>query len=124
MKTIAPPLRAGTQTGSLINHVISGSIMESPKVGMGCTIICWTDRRAATITEVSPSGKLVGIVQDVATAKFKGMTDQQDYEYAPGTGKPTYYTLRKNGAWVRQGERIRGQRIVIGQRNEYHDFSF
>jgi hypothetical protein len=28
------------------------------------------------------------------------------------------------GGWVRQGESIRGQRLAIGNRDHYYDFSF
>lgn len=123
--TQSAPLRAGTQTGSLMNHIISGSKMEAPTVGMGCTRLCWTDRHAATIVEVSKSGKRVGIVEDIATRTDNlGMSDCQSYEYSPGNGSPTYYTRRKNGAWVREGDSMRGERLAIGHRNTYHDFSF
>ena len=123
--TTAQTLRAGTQTGSLMNHLYSGSRMESPVVGMGCTRLCWTDRHAATIVEVSKTGKRVGIVEDIATrSDAGGMSDCQSYEYSPGTGSPTYYTLRKNGAWVREGDSMKGERLAIGLRNTYHDFSF
>lgn len=123
--TTAQPLRAGTQTGSLMNHLFSGMRMSVPTVGMGATMLCWSDRHAATIVEVSKSGKKVGIVQDIATRTDKnGMSESQEYDFTPGTGSPIYYTLRKNGAWVREGDSMRGSRIVIGDRSEYHDFSF
>ena len=124
MKT-ATQLKAGTETGSLMNHIISGCRMSAPETGMGATILGWTDRRACTITEVSKSGKRVGIVEDIATrVDENGMSDSQEYSFERGTGSPTFFTLRKNGAWVRQGESIRGQRLAIGKRDHYYDFSF
>jgi hypothetical protein len=123
--TTATQLKAGTETGSLMNHIISGCRMAAPEVGMGGSILGWTDRRACTITEVSKSGKRVGIVEDIATRVDKnGMSDSQEYSFERGSGSPTFFTLRKNGAWVRQGESIRGQRLAIGQRDHYYDFSF
>ena len=123
--TTATQLKAGTETGSLMNHIISGCRMAAPEVGMGGAILGWTDRRACTITEVSKSGKRVGIVEDIATRVDKnGMSDSQEYSFERGSGSPTFFTLRKNGAWVRQGESIRGQRLAIGQRDHYYDFSF
>ena len=125
MKTIAKALHAGTQTGSLINHIISGSGMASPEIGMGATQLCWSDRHACTITEVSKSGKRIGVVRDNAERTDKnGMSDSQDYSFTPGTGSPMYYTLRKNGAWVREGDSMNGSRLAIGKRSEYHDYSF
>lgn len=123
--TIAPRQIAGTETGSLMNHLFSGARMAAPEVGMGATILMWTDRHAATIREVSKSGKRVGIVRDVATRIDKdGMSDAQEYAFTPGGGGIIYYTLRKNGAWVRQGDSIKGERLAIGARSEFHDFSF
>jgi hypothetical protein len=116
--------RAGTDTGSLVNLLYSGSKDQVPTIGMGATILCWTDRHAATIVEVS--AKRVGIRQDEAIrTDTNGMSDSQQYEYKPGNGPVTYYTLRKNGAWVREGEPMKGgQRITIGVRDEHYDFSF
>lgn len=118
-------LRAGTQTGSLINHLVSGMASPVPTVGMGATILHWTDRRAATVTEVSRSGKRIGVVRDIATRTDKnGMSDSQEYSYAPGSESPEFFTLRKNGAWVREGDSMNGTRIAIGRREHYFDFSF
>lgn len=115
--------KAGSETGSLVNLVLSASKDETPVVGMGATILCWTDRHAATIVSVSP--KRIGIVQDEAIRTDKnGMSDSQTYDYKPGNGPVSYYTLRKNGAWVREGESLKGQRIAIGYRDEHYDYSF
>ena len=119
-------LTLGTQTGSLINHVYSRYNSFTPEVGMGATMLGWTDRHAATIVEVSADGKKVGIVQDKATRiDNNGMSEMQEYDFERGTGNPSYYTLRKNGKWVAQGQGFKnGSRIVIGARDEYYDFSF
>lgn len=123
--TVAPAAKLGTQTGSLVNHLYSGSKMPAPEVGMGATRLCWSDRHAATIVEVSKSGKALAIVEDIATRIDKnGMSESQEYTFAPGTGSPVWYTLRKNGAWVRKGDSIKGERLAVGGRSEYHDFSF
>jgi len=116
----------GTQTGSLINHVYSTFSSHAPEVGMGATMLGWTDRHAATIVEVSKDGRKVGIIRDIATRIDKnGMSEMQEYAFERGTGKPSYYTLRKNGKWVAQGQGFKnGSRIVIGARDEYYDFSF
>jgi hypothetical protein len=120
-------LKLGTQTGSLFNHLISGSASPAPVVGLGATILAWTDRRAATITEVSPSGKRIGVVEDIATAKHKGMTDPgQEWDLQPGNPQHIkYFSLRKNGAWVREGETAKGgQRISLGHKSHFYDYSF
>lgn len=123
--TVAKAQRLGTQTGSLVNHIMSGSAMPAPEVGMGATILSWSDRHAATITAIDKKGKRIAVVEDVATrTDDNGMSDAQSYSYAPGTGNPAFFTLRKNGAWVREGDSIKGQRILIGTRDSHHDFSF
>lgn len=124
--TVAKAHRLGTETGSLVNHLISGSAMPAPAVGMGATILSWSDRRAATVTQVSKFGKRIAVVDDIATRVDKnGMSEVQEYVYTPGNSGPSYFTLRKNGAWVREGESMKGgQRIALGYRNTFHDFSF
>lgn len=48
-------MRLGTQTGSVTNHILSRATIGQPEptVGMGATLLGWTDRHACTIVEVS-----------------------------------------------------------------------
>jgi len=117
-------LKLGTQTGSLINHVISCAKSITPEVGMACTILMWSDRHAATIIEVSP--KKIVVQDDIATRTDSyGMSDCQSYDYTPNPeGAKSTYTLRKNGKWVREGDSIKGQQVAIGERDHYYDYSF
>lgn len=117
-------MKLGTETGSLINHVMSRTATPEPEVGMGCTLLMWTDRRAATITEVVSKRK-IGIVFDEAIrTDGGGITENQHYRYEPGKGETEYYTLRRNGRWVREGESAKGSALQIGVRSEYYDYSF
>ena len=43
--------------GSLVNLVLDGSKPHEPEVGMGATILYWSDRSAATIMKVSDDKK-------------------------------------------------------------------
>ncbi len=45
-------MKLGTQTGSVINHLHSRAVIGQPEpvVGMGATMLLWSDRRACTIT--------------------------------------------------------------------------
>ena len=47
-------MNLGAQTGSVINHLHSRAVIgqPEPKPGMGCTILKWSDRDAATIRNV------------------------------------------------------------------------
>jgi hypothetical protein len=118
--------RLGTSTGSLINHLMSGSKDSTPIVGTGCSILHWTDRTACTIIEVSENGKTVVVQEDNAVRTDKlGMTDSQSYEYTPNpNGVKHTYTLRRNGKWVAKGESIKGTRLMIGARQHFYDYSF
>lgn len=129
--------KLGTQTASVINHIMSRSTkgQPDPVVGMGATILHWTDRDAGTITKVFTIGKDVAIEvqEDKATRTDKnGMSEMQDYAYeANPDGARSTWRFR-NGAWkaVRYSEdtkrwrQIDGSGLQIGVRRKYHDFSF
>lgn len=112
-------LKAGTETGSLVNHVLSGS-GTAPKVGDGATILMWTDRHAGTVVKVSPSGKTVTVREDTATRiDSNGMSESQVYEYKPNAlGKEWKFRLTKRG-W-----RSGSTGVLFGTRQAYHDYSF
>lgn len=114
-------------TGSVTNHSlgISTKGQPDPYVGMGVTMLFWTDRHPATVIEVK--GKTITIQEDHAErADDNGMSEVQKYVYARNFRGPTHtFTLRKNGAWVKKGEPMKGgQRLRVGSREKYHDFSF
>jgi hypothetical protein len=116
-------MKLGTDTGSLINHLASRSAMPRPEVGMGATILMWSDRLAATIIWVSPSGKTIKLQHDTArrTDARGYYTEDQDYEYSrdPG-GRIETARLTKRG-WRLAGG---GPGVLIGHREEYRDPTF
>lgn len=115
-------LKAGTQTGSFFNHVYSGDIETVPQVGMGATILCWTDRHACTIIEVNKTGKTIIVQEDRATRiDGNGMSDAQSYEYARDESGTTYTFRKFKRGWKEVGG---GKGLLIGHRRHYHDFSF
>ena len=109
--------------GSLQNHLIGHATgMPIPKVGDGATIIMWSDRKAATIVRVSPSGKSVWIQQDHAKrVDPNGMSECQEYAYTPNPDAPEREYRLRNGRWKQVGG---SHGLLIGERREYHDFSF
>jgi hypothetical protein len=113
------------QFGSLQNMLI-GSTVE-PQVGMGATIISWTDRDPATIIAVSPSGRSVIIQEDYAepvAGHCNAYTEAQRWTFKRnGGGHVETYSKRKDGSWRRKGER-QGQKLVIGHRDKYRDPHF
>jgi len=114
-------------TGSFFNLLMSGSNGQPvPEVGMGATILGWTDRKACTIVEVSASKRSIKVQRDIATrTDDHGASDSQSYNYERDPeGEVREFTLRKNGAYVEKGASMRGYRLRLGARNEYFDFSF
>lgn len=111
--------------GNLMNRVQENVASKPPQVGMGATILMFSDRYAATVTEVN--GKRVIVQQDTATrTDNNGMSDSQSYEYVPNPlGQYWVFTMRKNGRYVVEGADMRnGVILVIGHRDHYHDFGF
>ena len=113
-------MKFGTETGSLVNHLYSNG-QTIPQVGMGCTILRWSDRNAGTIVEVSASGKTIKVQQDKATRIDKnGMSEQQDYIFEPNPwAYVDTYRMTKRG-WRNKG----CSGLSVGHRSEYYDFSF
>lgn len=111
--------------GSMINQLSSNATPPQPEVGMGATMLYWSDRVAGTVIEVK--GKRLVWQEDNATrADQNGMSDAQTYTYTPDPeGRVEVFTLRKNGRWVREGDSMQnGTCLGLGYRRKYYDFSF
>lgn len=112
-------------TGSMINHLMGNSKPAVPEVGMGATKLCWTDRHAYTIVEVVNPKKIVVQADKVTRTDSNGMSESQSYSFERNPeGQKATLTLRKNGAWIEQGDSIKGTVYALGYRSEYHDYSF
>jgi len=130
-------LRIGTQTGSLINNIMSRSVIgePTPEIGMGATMLSWTDRNPATIVSVFNKGKTlyIGVFEDDATrTDNNGFSESQSYEFSfnPNSGM-RYYRKNAKGTWESvyinsdTGRFVKGcGSIAIGQRGKYWDPSF
>ena len=49
------------ETGSLINEIYSGMQSADVEIGMGATVLSFTDRHAATVVSISNNGRRIGI---------------------------------------------------------------
>jgi hypothetical protein len=125
-------MKLGTEAGSLVNHVLSG-YNDDPAVGMGATILMWSDRSPATIIEVNQKKRYIVIQEDNAKrVDNNGMSEAQTYEYSPDPeGAKRFYRKMKNGRWQEHyinpetGRLVKaGGYLSIGEREKYHDFSF
>lgn len=130
-------MKLGKETASVNNWMSSNAIIgqPTPEVGMGCTILGWTDRHPATIVEVTKDrGAVLLKVQEDEYRRVdgNGMSEDQRYLYSPDpNGQIHWYRQDKSGRWTevklnpetgrycKQGGGLR-----IGEREKYHDFSF
>lgn len=124
-------------TNNLMSNVyIDSTARQVPEVGMGATLCWYSDRHAATVTEVwVERGKTyIRVQQDhaVRTDNF-GMSDDQDYEYHrdPNGCEYFYRWNDKKVIWDRvyRGDTGRWRKtdsphVALGVRREYYDFSF
>lgn len=112
-------MKAGTETGSLINHVMSGCTTTAPEVGMGATVLGWTDRYAGTIVKITPTQ--IHVQRDIAIrADQRGMSEIQNYTYKTDqTGLIEVFRKTKRGYRNRAGNGL-----LIGARQAYYDYSF
>jgi ribosomal protein S14 len=111
-------LRAGTETGSLINHIMADN-PATPELGMGATICCWTDRHAGTIIRITRTQ--IHVQRDTATrTDTNGMSESQEYSYAANpAGVIDVFRMTRRG-W----RNAAGNGLSIGVRKAYYDFSF
>lgn len=112
-------MKAGTETGSLVNHLYSEESSLKPEIGMGATILYWIDRHAATIVKVTPTQ--IHVQRDKATrTDNNGMSESQEYTYEADVLAPVEI-FRKTKRGYRDS---RGNGLRIGSRKEYYDYSF
>lgn len=113
-------MRLGTETGSLVNHMYSRETIgaPAPTVGMGATMLGWSDRHGATIVKVTP--KTVHVQRDHAQrTDSNGISEAQTWVFTPNPNASVeVYRLTKRG-W-----RAGSSSLAIGYRSEYYDFSF
>ena len=91
-----------------------------PTIGQGATRLMHSDRHACTVIDVSESGKTVTVQDDTATrTDNNGQSASQTYTFQRNpAGEITKFRFTKRG-WTAYG-----QRLSIGERDEYYDYSF
>jgi hypothetical protein len=97
--------------------------ITKPQIGMGATECWYSDRKAGTIIEVSPSGRRAKFQYDkTIRTDDNGMSHEQKYRYeADQLGVIRTIFLANDGRWRVYGG---GQRVILDQRNAYHDYEF
>ena len=119
-----------------LNHILARATkgQPDPEVGMGATLLYWSDRHAATVTGYDEVKQIITVQEDHAKRIDKrGMCESQDYEYTrnPDGQFYNFQWCKKKLRWrqVRMNpetgrwNKINGIDLQIGYRNEYYDFS-
>lgn len=112
-------MKLGSETGSLINHVMTtAGQFAMPKVGDGATICMWSDRQACTVIKVTRC--TVTVQEDKAIrTDTNGMSECQTYRYEPDPDVATYVFRKTKNGW-----KSKGLGLLIGVRCHYYDYSF
>lgn len=113
-------------TGSVVNEVMGHAAPPAPAEGMGATKLMRSDRRAFTVVKVVSPRKVVVRRDTAKLVSGSSCSESQEYTFLPDPNGAEYtVTLRKNGAWVVEGEDMKGgTRFALGVRDEYSDPSF
>lgn len=96
-----------------------------PEVGMGCTVVYYSDYRAATVVEVNGRRNRVGVKFNKTKCLdyYAG-----DYEILPEMEERMavrYFTKRKNGEWVYEGHTTKdGVKLALHYQHHYIDPTF
>lgn len=118
---------------SLVNSMLAAHHgAPEPEVGMGATLIMWSDRRPYTIVEVvrykggKKAGQVKGVfaTEDIATrTDSNGMSDNQHYTYETDPkAHRDWFPHCKTGAF--RQHTTAGSPLRIGDRSYYYDYSF
>lgn len=94
-----------------------------PEVGIPCTIVYFSDYRAATVVEVSEDKKTVGVRFNETNCKdwYAGYYEVLQELY----GEVEYFTHRKNGQWVMVGHQVMdGVKLALHYQRHYIDPEF
>jgi len=120
-------LKAGTETGSLINHLYSRSGDPEPTIGMGATALHWTDRSPYEVVGINHTK--AGAIKSLVLRPLKatrtdsnGMSESQSYSYEPMPEARTVEARLTRRGYMIGG--VKGTRVALGEAEKYYDYSF
>ena len=104
-------LRLGSDTGNVYNHLDSRAVRgePAPYIGMGATILHWTDRTAATVVKIEVIRNVTYITtQDDTYVRTddNGMSESQNYDYSPNpSGRLRVFKKHPKTTWFHRNRR-------------------
>jgi hypothetical protein len=106
---------------SIWNYVTLTEQFATPVIGMGATLLGWSDRYAYTVIAMSKSGKTITLQEDDATrTDTNGMSESQQYDYVRNLRGRIIKAFRtKSHGW-----RHKRMKVLLGVRDSYYDYSF
>lgn len=131
-------MKYGTETNSLVNGLYSRMTNGAPvpEVGMGVTMLGWTDRNPGTIVAIeyfkNGNIKYITVANDAYKVVEGSVADGSAvYEITPNFyGAGNLYKPKKNGGYVSvykdyDGKMVAGSgSMIVGFREKYVDPSF
>lgn len=93
-----------------------------PEVGLPCTIVYWSDYRAATVTRIISPNKIEVTHNEVECIDYYA----GDYKILPELdGSVDVFTKRRNGRWIKEGQKSKdGVKLMLHYQRHYIDPSF
>lgn len=133
-------MKIGVETNSLVNHLQARGVRGEPEpvVGMGCTLLSWTDRYPGTIFKVEkPTNSatalyVIEVTQDDYTVTSGSQHDgSAEYAFAPRPHGATqlFRKSTKTERWelvtrspaTGRLTKSAGLSLRVGARDKYHD---
>ena len=95
-----------------------------PKIGLPCTVIYWSDKRAATVTRIVSPSKIEVMHNEVECLDYY----VGNYKVLPEINTHMgvdVFTKRRNGLWVMEGQKSKdGVKLMLHYQHHYIDPSF
>lgn len=124
--------------GNLNNRLMEGPTAIKPELGMGATLLAYSDRHAATVIKIVGTGfdgpSVIWVQLDTCTrTDGNGMSECQDYSYSPNpNGRIEYFKRDQKNRWRQAYISKRGRYcftnggngLRLDSRDAYHDYSF
>lgn len=128
-------MNLGTETGSLINHILTTANRQEPElvVGLGGTVFYWSDRKPVTVVEVNQKKRYIAVTEDHCERINIG--GQQQWVTRPQYDEHRkIYRKDKKGQWrecyLNDKNRLtyvdsgKGPKLVLGYKDKFEDESF